>query len=58
MILKKKVENCLMYLQAVPYFIALIIMEWAVLYIKGETLPRLNDSFSSLSNGVLSLLHG
>ncbi|XP_060564635.1 alkylglycerol monooxygenase-like [Ruditapes philippinarum] len=55
----EKIEDVPNYVdEAVPYFIALIIMEWAVLYIKGETLPRLNDSFSSLSNGVLSLLHG
>lgn len=43
--------------EAVPYFIGLIILEWTVLYLRGEKLPRLNDSLSSLSNGLLSLLH-
>ncbi|XP_045209871.2 alkylglycerol monooxygenase-like isoform X2 [Mercenaria mercenaria] len=43
--------------EAVPYFIALIIMEWSVLYLRGGNLPRLNDSLSSLSHGLLSLLH-
>ncbi|KAH3885513.1 hypothetical protein DPMN_009508 [Dreissena polymorpha] len=44
--------------QAVPYFASLIILEWLVLYGTGKTTPRLNDSLGSLSNGLLSLLHG
>ncbi|XP_052797440.1 alkylglycerol monooxygenase-like isoform X2 [Mya arenaria] len=43
--------------EAVPFFISLVLLEWAVLYRQGKK-PRLNDALGSLSNGLLSLLHG
>ena len=44
-------------LQAVPYFFGLIVLESVLLFCQGKPLPRFNDSFSSLSNGLLSILH-
>ncbi|XP_061182828.1 alkylglycerol monooxygenase-like [Saccostrea echinata] len=44
--------------EAIPYFICLIILEIPILYLRGKRLPRFNDSFGSLANGLLSLLHG
>ncbi|XP_062612863.1 alkylglycerol monooxygenase-like [Saccostrea cucullata] len=44
--------------EAIPFFICLIILEVPILYLRGKRLPRFNDSFGSLANGLLSLLHG
>ncbi|XP_048727922.1 alkylglycerol monooxygenase-like isoform X2 [Ostrea edulis] len=44
--------------EAIPFFIGLIILEIPILYLRGKRLPRFNDSFGSLANGILSLLHG
>nr|XP_022314509.1 alkylglycerol monooxygenase-like isoform X2 [Crassostrea virginica] len=44
--------------EAIPFFIGLVILEIPILYWRGKKLPRFNDSFGSLANGLLSLLHG
>jgi len=36
----------------------MVIIEAVILYLKGKPLPRFNDSFSSIANGLLSLMHG
>ena len=36
----------------------MMIIEAVILYLKGKPLPRFNDSFSSIANGLLSLIHG
>lgn len=42
---------------ALPYYILGIVLESAVLYIKGTGgLPRLNDSISSISSGFIMVL--
>ena len=44
-------------LQAVPYFLGLIVLESVLLFCQGKPLPRFNDSFTSMANGLLSTLH-
>ncbi|XP_071154750.1 alkylglycerol monooxygenase-like isoform X1 [Mytilus edulis] len=44
--------------EAIPYFVSMIIIEAIVRYIQGKPLPRFNDGFSSVANGLLSLMHG
>lgn len=48
---------CFVILQAVPYFFGLILLECVLLFCQGKPLPRLNDSYTSLANGLLSILH-
>lgn len=43
--------------EAVPYFFGLILLECVLLFCQGKPLPRLNDSYTSLANGLLSILH-
>lgn len=44
--------------EAIPFFASMLIIEAVILYLKGKPLPRFNDSFSSIANGLLSLMHG
>ncbi|XP_067686163.1 alkylglycerol monooxygenase-like [Haliotis asinina] len=44
--------------EAIPYFLLLMGLEVVVLSAQGKQLPRANDAFSSISAGLLSLLHG
>ncbi|XP_046337405.2 alkylglycerol monooxygenase-like [Haliotis rufescens] len=44
--------------EAIPYFVLLMGLEVVVLAAQGKQLPRANDAFSSISAGLLSLLHG
>ncbi|KAK3106255.1 hypothetical protein FSP39_016156 [Pinctada imbricata] len=43
--------------EAIPFFVALMLLEIPILLVKGKKLPRFNDGFSSIANGLLSLLH-
>ncbi|XP_064614700.1 alkylglycerol monooxygenase-like isoform X2 [Liolophura sinensis] len=43
--------------QAFPFFVSLIIIECLILFLQGRPLPRANDGMSSLSAGLVSLLH-
>lgn len=36
----------------------MVVFEGIILYLQGKPLPRFNDGFSSVANGLLSLLHG
>ena len=55
MFLLHVLHKCLF--QAIPFFVALMILEVPILFLQGKKLPRFNDGFSSIANGLLSLLH-
>jgi len=41
--------------QAMPYFFGMILLEWAVLFLKGKG-PRLNDGLMSVAHGLIMSL--
>merc|ERR1719365_549421 len=41
--------------QAMPYFFGMIILEWAVLFLKGKG-PRINDGMMSVAHGLIMSL--
>jgi hypothetical protein len=40
-------------MQSIPYFGALIIVEYIILWVQGKPRPRVNDTITSLSLGLI-----
>ena len=51
-ILHYYITNCVLYIQAIPFFNGAILLEFLICWLKGVETLRLNDGLSSVTAGI------